>query len=91
MWEYVAILKQKQMDWQEDYTIKHTEVDESNTKTVKYFPKSVPLEYESPNVHTHLNNGIWYVREDDTVWSTKIWSIRHTDICQPNCVNIKKG
>lgn len=34
MWEYVAFLKQKQMDCQDDYSVKHVEVYEFNIKIV---------------------------------------------------------
>lgn len=34
MWKQVAVLKQKQMVCQDDYSIKHTEADETNTKIV---------------------------------------------------------
>lgn len=66
MWEYVAILKQKQMDCQDYYSVKHTEVGESNSKIVNI---SLTLSLKTMNhkmVHTHLNNKIWYLREDST-------------------------
>lgn len=64
MWEYVAILKQKQMDCESDYSVKHTEVYEFNTKNCL----TLPLESMSHHmVPTLLNNEIWYVREDSTI------------------------
>lgn len=59
------------MDFQDDYSVKHTEIDESNTKTANI---SLILSLKSMShqmVHTHLNNRIWYIREDSTVWRTK--------------------
>lgn len=39
MWEYVAILKQK--DCPGDYSVKHTEIYEFNTKILKLCPLKV--------------------------------------------------
>lgn len=46
------------MDFQDDYSVKHTEIDESNTKTANI---SLILSLKSMShqmVHTHLNNRI---------------------------------
>lgn len=48
MQEYVAVLKQKQMDCEDGYSVKHREVDESNNKIVS-ISLTVPREYEWPN------------------------------------------
>lgn len=91
MWEYVAILKQNQVDCQDYYSIKHTEVGEYNSKIVNISLTLSPETMNHQMVHTHLNNKIWYLREDSTVWRTKIWGFRHYGIWQLDWENIKKG